>query len=82
MLIQFLPLWGPILLCCAVVFLIRWTERRDWKAAQKEAQVLMPLDRGRHPETYRKFRAPVVLYNEPGVETQGAKAVGAAPITA
>lgn len=53
MLIQLLPLWGPILLCCAVVFLIRWTERRDWKAAQEEARVLMEITAARPVVTHR-----------------------------
>lgn len=48
----------PVLLLLFVVWLIRWTDRRDMKAAQEEAQVLMTLDRARHSKTYLKFGVP------------------------
>lgn len=48
----------PVLLLILVVWLTRWTERRDMKAAQEEAKELMALDRIGHSATYRKFRAP------------------------
>lgn len=53
-----LTLLLPVLLLLFVVWLIRWTDRRDMKAAQEEARMLMALDRVRHSETYRKFRVP------------------------
>lgn len=39
----------PLLLACLVVWLIRWTERRDAQAAQEEVRVLMQLSQAKKP---------------------------------
>lgn len=56
MLIQALILLTPILLFCAVGFLIRCTEKRDWAEAQKEARALMAFSPSRNPCPYPPTR--------------------------
>lgn len=65
MTIEVLLLLMPILLFFALGCLIRWMERRDWKAAQEEARILMALTHSRPPVS-RSSAAPMSpTRNEP-----------------